>query len=45
MNSENKKTLGYSGFGIVRLYYSKKYKRNVVEKTVGPNFLRVRPEN
>ena len=42
MNSENKKTLGY---GIVRLYYSKKYKRNVVEKTVGPNFLRVRPEN
>ena len=45
MNNENKKTLGYGVFGIVKLYYSKKYKRNVVEKTVGPNFLRVRPEN
>ena len=36
------KTLGYGGFGKIRVYYSQKYKRKVIEKTVGPNFIRAR---
>ena len=35
-------TIGAGGFGKVRVYYSQQFKRKVVEKTVGPNFIRVR---
>ena len=38
-------TIGAGGFGKVRVYYSQQFKRKVVEKTVGPNFLRVRDAN
>ena len=38
-------TIGAGGFGKVRVYYSQQFKRKVVEKTVGPNFLRVRDGN
>ena len=36
------KTVGYGGCGIIRVYYSTKYKRKVIEKTVGPNFIRAK---
>ena len=38
-------TIGAGGFGKVRVYYSQQFKRKVVEKTVGPNFLKVRDGN
>lgn len=39
------KTVGYGGCGKCRVYYSEKYKRKVIEKEVGTNFLRMRSEN
>ena len=36
------KTVGYGGCGKIRVYYSTKYKRKVIEKTVGPNFIRAK---
>jgi len=36
------KTIGAGGFGKCKVYYSDKYKRMVIEKEVGPNFLRLR---
>ena len=41
----NSKTIGSGGGGKCRVYYSEKFKRKVVEKTVGDNFLRVREKN
>ena len=38
-------TIGAGGFGKVRVYYSQQFKRKVVEKIVGPNFIRVRDGN
>ena len=46
MNSRaNAVTIGAGGFGKVRVHYSNKYKRMVIEKEVGPNFLRLRKDN
>jgi serine/threonine protein kinase len=39
------KTVGVGGGGKCRVYYSEKYKRKVIEKTVGPNFLRTKDAN
>ena len=39
------KTVGAGGYGKVRLYYSQIFKRNVVEKVVGPSFIRARDIN
>jgi len=39
------KTLGLGGGGKCVLYYSEKFKRLVVEKTVGEKFLRTKEEN
>ena len=39
------KTVGNWAFGKCRVYYNKKLKRNVVEKTVGPNFIRTKDAN
>ena len=36
------KTVGCGGCGKIRVYYSTKYKRKVIEKTVGPNFIRAK---
>ena len=36
------KTIGEGRKGKCRLYYSEKYKRYVVEKTVGDNFIRTK---
>jgi serine/threonine protein kinase len=41
----NSKTIGSGGGGKCRVYYSEKFKRKVVEKTVGDNFLRTKEEN
>ena len=38
-------TIGAGGFGKVRVYYSPQFKRKVIEKTIGPNFMRVREDN
>ena len=38
-------TIGAGGFGKVRVYYSQRFKRKVIEKTIGPNFLRCREGN
>ena len=38
-------TRGNGGFGKCRVYYSEKYRRNVIEKVVGPNFIRMRKGN
>lgn len=43
--SSNYKTLASGGFGKIRVYYSEKYKRKVIEKTVGPNFIRTKDNN
>ena len=39
------KTVGVGGGGKCTVYYSPKFKRKVVEKTVGPNFLRTKEAN
>ena len=39
------KTVGEGGFGKCRVYYSKKYKRKVIEKAVGSNFIRMKGAN
>ena len=39
------KTVGHGAFGKVRVYYSEKFKRKVVEKKVGPNFIRTKDKN
>ena len=39
------KTVGEGGGGKCKVYYSPKFKRKVVEKTVGPNFLRTKEAN
>ena len=39
------KTIGSGGGGKCRVYYSEKFKRKVVEKTVGDNFIRAKKEN
>ena len=39
------KTVGSGGFGKCRVYYSEKFKRKVVEKTVGDSFLRTKETN
>ena len=39
------KTVGNGAFGKCRVYYSKKYKRTVVEKAVGANFIRTKNAN
>ena len=39
------KTVGSGGFGKCRVYYSPKYGRKVIEKVVGPNFIRMREGN
>ena len=41
----NAKTIGAGGFGKCRVYYSDKYKRKVIEKAVGPNFIRTKEAN
>ena len=38
-------TVGVGGGGKCRVYYSTKFKRKVVEKTVGPSFLRMKEAN
>ena len=38
-------TIGAGGCGKVRIYYSPQFKRKVIEKTIGPNFMRVREDN
>ena len=38
-------TVGAGGFGKVRMYYSNKFNRKVVEKIVCPNFLRCKEGN
>ena len=42
MSNYGIKTIGVGGFGKCRVYYSEKFKRKVVEKTVGDNFIRAR---
>ena len=39
------KTLDLGGGGKCRVYYSEKFKRKVVEKTVGDSFLRTKETN
>ena len=39
------KTIGAGGCGKCRVYYSPKYKRNVVEKTVDDKFLNYKKGN
>ena len=39
------KTIGAGGGGKCRVYYSEKYKRKVVEKTVGESFIRTKKDN
>ena len=39
------KTIGSGGGGKCRVYYSEKFKRKVVEKTIGDNFLRTKEGN
>ena len=39
------KTVGSGGFGKCRVYYSPKFKRKVIEKRVGPSFLRLKEAN
>jgi len=41
----NAKTIGAGGFGKCRVYYSDKYKRKVIQKAVGPNFIRTKEAN
>ena len=41
----NYKTIGVGGGGKCVVYYSQKYKRKVVEKKVGPNFIRLKSDN
>ena len=38
-------TIGVGGFGKIRVYYSQQFKRKVIEKTIKPNFFRLRNEN
>jgi serine/threonine protein kinase len=46
MNSIQKaQTIGAGGFGKIRVYYSQQFKRKVIEKTIKPNFFRLRDEN
>ena len=42
---QNSKTIGSGGGGKCRVYYSEKYKRKVVVKTVGDNFIRTKEQN
>ena len=37
--------IGEGGGGKCLVYYSEKYKRKVVEKTIGDNFIRTKKEN
>ena len=39
------KTVGTGAFGKCQVYYSEKYKRKVIVKRVGPNFLRTKDTN
>ena len=39
------KTIGIGGGGKCRVYYSEKYRRKVIEKAVGPNFIRTKEAN
>ena len=39
------KTVGEGGFGKVRIYYSETFKRRVIEKAVGPNFIKMKEAN
>ena len=46
MNSIQKaQTIGAGGFGKIRVYYSQQFKRKVIEKTIKPNFFRLRDGN
>ena len=45
LSSQKAHIIGMGGFGKVRVYYSQQFQRKVIEKTVGPNFLRVKDGN
>ena len=45
MSNYGIKTIGVGGFGKCRVYYSEKFKRKVVEKAVGNNFIRTSKAN
>ena len=42
---KSSKTIGAGGCGKCRVYYSQKFKRKVVEKTVGESFIRTKKNN
>ena len=45
IKKQNCKTVGLGGGGKCRVYYSEKFKRKVVEKTIDDSFLRLKEGN